>query len=659
MIKNKKIWAIVLSILILVVTIIPSSYTNAAGEFTVAGGTANVKAGQEVSVDVNLVNNPGISAINLYYTYDTNYLTLKNVENKISKFTMTNDITTVWDAASNYTEDGILATLTFEVAKDTPSGNYAIAINFLSASNDSFQSVTAQTTPATVTVEALPVAATGLTLNKNSLSLVTGDSETLFATISPDNATNKAVLWKSSDTTVATVDSNGKVTAMKKGTATITVTTEDGSFTDACEVSVACSHANTTIHPAVESTCLIQGNNTYTICDDCGIVVSGSDEKLPFASHKGGTATCKDKAVCTVCKKTYGDYTSHQLTNHSQNEANHNNTGNIAYWTCDVCNKYFSDAAGKNEIEQKDTVIDKVPHTYDTEWSHDGTQHWKECACGAKTELANHQFDNDCDTTCNAGCGYTRPITHQWKATYSTDENKHWYECEICGEKKEEGNHSGGTATCKDKAVCVVCDKAYGEFASHDMTEKVDATYLKAEANCVGKAVYYKSCSVCGTASADTFETGKVDSATHTGKTEVKDAVKETCTVDGYSGDVYCKDCGVKLEDGKAVPMGHKIIKVNAVSATHEKYGNIEYFVCSRCDKLFAEEDATTEITLADTIIKKQEVNVDNKLDSEKAESPKTYDSSMYIIWAVLLFISVSVFISMKVYGKKRRNFRF
>ncbi|MBQ2985915.1 MAG: Ig-like domain-containing protein [Tyzzerella sp.] len=497
----------------LIATFIPSPYTNAAGEFTITGNSVNVKAGKEVSVNVSLVNNPGISAINLYYTYDTNYLTLKNVENKVSKFTMTNDVTTVWDAASNYTEDGILATLTFEVAKAAPSGDYTVGINFLSASNDSFQSVTAQTTAATITVEALPVATTGVTLNKNSVSLVTGDMETLIATVTPDNATNKAVSWKSSDTTVATVDSNGKVTAMKKGTATITVTTEDGSFTDTCEVSVACSHANTTVHPAVESTCLIQGNNTYTTCNDCGVIVSGSDAKLPFDSHKGGTATCKDKAVCIVCNKAYGEYAGHQLTNHPHNESNHSKAGNIEYWTCDICNKFFNDAAGKNEIEQKDTVIDKEPHSYNTEWSYNGTQHWKECACGEQTELANHQFDNDCDTTCNAGCGYTRSITHQWMSAYSTGDNKHWYECEICGEKKDEGNHSGGTASCKEKALCEVCNKSYGELKAHVLVEKVDNRYLKAEANCVAKAVYYKSCSVCGTASTETFKTGELDSS--------------------------------------------------------------------------------------------------------------------------------------------------
>ena len=82
------------------------------------------------------------------------------------------------------------------------------------------------------------VSVTGVSLNKTSLSLVEGGSETLTATVSPDNATNKAVSWKSSDTGVATVDGSGKVTAVKAGSTTITVTTTDGGKTATCSVTV-------------------------------------------------------------------------------------------------------------------------------------------------------------------------------------------------------------------------------------------------------------------------------------------------------------------------------------------------------------------------------------------------------------------------------------
>ena len=90
------------------------------------------------------------------------------------------------------------------------------------------------------------VAVTGVTLSKTSLSLVEGGSETLTATVAPTNATNKAVSWKSSDTGIATVDNSGKVTAVKVGSATITVTTADGSKTATCSVTITSKTINVT-----------------------------------------------------------------------------------------------------------------------------------------------------------------------------------------------------------------------------------------------------------------------------------------------------------------------------------------------------------------------------------------------------------------------------
>lgn len=82
------------------------------------------------------------------------------------------------------------------------------------------------------------VSVTGVTLNKTTLKLGKGASETLTATVAPTNATNKKVTWTSSDPAVATVDASGKVTGVAKGTATITVTTEDGGHTATCAVEV-------------------------------------------------------------------------------------------------------------------------------------------------------------------------------------------------------------------------------------------------------------------------------------------------------------------------------------------------------------------------------------------------------------------------------------
>ena len=82
------------------------------------------------------------------------------------------------------------------------------------------------------------VGVSGITLNKTALNLTIGASESLVATISPSNATNKDVEWTSSNTNVATVDTTGKVTGVSAGSATITVKTKDGSKVATCNVTV-------------------------------------------------------------------------------------------------------------------------------------------------------------------------------------------------------------------------------------------------------------------------------------------------------------------------------------------------------------------------------------------------------------------------------------
>ena len=78
----------------------------------------------------------------------------------------------------------------------------------------------------------------GITLDKTELALTVGDTQTLAATILPSDAANKSVSWSSDKPSVATVDENGKVTAVAEGTAKITVTTVDGKKTADCAVTV-------------------------------------------------------------------------------------------------------------------------------------------------------------------------------------------------------------------------------------------------------------------------------------------------------------------------------------------------------------------------------------------------------------------------------------
>ena len=93
------------------------------------------------------------------------------------------------------------------------------------------------TADCTVTVSKNIVSVTGVSLDKETLSLTEGETGSLTARVVPDNATNQAVTWTSSNTSVATVE-NGVVTAVGAGEAIITVTTADGGKTDACKVTV-------------------------------------------------------------------------------------------------------------------------------------------------------------------------------------------------------------------------------------------------------------------------------------------------------------------------------------------------------------------------------------------------------------------------------------
>ena len=83
------------------------------------------------------------------------------------------------------------------------------------------------------------VAVTGVSLNASSLSLTAGETSYLTATVKPTNATNQNVTWKSANTAIATVNSNGLVTAVAAGTTKITVTTADGGYTASATVTVA------------------------------------------------------------------------------------------------------------------------------------------------------------------------------------------------------------------------------------------------------------------------------------------------------------------------------------------------------------------------------------------------------------------------------------
>lgn len=203
-------------------------------------------------------------------------------------------------------------------------------------------------------------------------------------------------------------------------------------------------------------------------------------------------------------------------------------------------------------------------HTYSTEWSTDETNHWHECTCGDKKDVAAHTYDNACDTTCNV-CGKTRETSHSFGSEWYKNSEKHWHECAVCHTKKDEAPHvydNDCDTTCNVCGAVREITHSYGEAWSNDETN------------------HWHECSVCHT---------RKDEAAHIPGAEATETTAQTCTVCGYA---------IKA------PLGHthRPTIVKRVEPTCEKAGNIEHYKCS-CGKLYYDAAATKEITNAAKII--------------------------------------------------------
>lgn len=139
---------------------------------------------------------------------------------------------------------------------------------------------------------------TGVSLNKTTLSLVVGTDEILTAAIAPADATNKEVTWSSSNEAVATVDATGKVTAIAPGTATITVTTTDGSKNATCALTVTTANSYAWLEAAVIA---VEGNTAKVVGANAGtftkFFVNTTETAGNIADLTGVTGTVELKAT--------------------------------------------------------------------------------------------------------------------------------------------------------------------------------------------------------------------------------------------------------------------------------------------------------------------------------------------------------------------------
>ena len=145
-------------------------------------------------------------------------------------------------------------------------------------------------------------------------------------------------------------------------------------------------------------------------------------EKLNFAAHTGGAATCNAKKKCSICGQTYGE-------------------------------------------------LDPNNHTHLSDWASDETHHWKTCsACNTIIEKTAHSGGTATCTEakrceiCSQSYGELNPSNHTDLSGWASDETHHWKTCSACNTDIEKTAHTGGTATCNAKKKCEICNQSYGEF---------------------------------------------------------------------------------------------------------------------------------------------------------------------------------------------------
>ena len=152
---------------------------------------------------------------------------------------------------------------------------------------------------------------------------------------------------------------------------------------------------------------------------------------------------------------------------------------------------------------------------------------------------------------------------HNFGTDWKTDATNHWHECSICKVQSDLSAHTGGTATCTEKAVCEVCGLPYGNVLSHDFN---GGTWQS------NADEHWKKCSNCDAVDAEfphEWNDGEV-------------TLKSTCTTAGQKT-FTCTVChATKAETLDA--LGHEFVNHNAKAATCTEKGWKAYDTCSRCD---------------------------------------------------------------------------
>lgn len=336
----KKIISLLVVVILLTVTGVSNNTVYAQEQTYFEVSNVEGECGEQISVDVSIVNSPGFGGMAYDVTYDNSALKLvsyslglgSNICTDSGVDTYSDKVNFQYAGTSNIEGDGVLVTFIFEII-GTGDSNITVVPEEGTTfyyENRTEIDFTLRNAMGTVTIKEKNVPVTGVSVDK-TLALNSGESKKINYTLTPEGATNKVVSFKSDNDAVAIVnETTGVVTAIKEGNANITITTVDGNFTDTCVVTVSCAHSSKTDVKEKESDCKTKGWDSYMKCNDCGQLLARDGiteiEDIPFRpisqEHVGGNATCVKKAVCTVCNCEYGDVAAHNFATALSSDSN-------------------------------------------------------------------------------------------------------------------------------------------------------------------------------------------------------------------------------------------------------------------------------------------------------------------------------------------------
>ena len=366
------------------------------------------------------------------------------------------------------------------------------------------------------------------------------------------------------------------------------------------------------------------GNGAQSGSD--GAEVSPDISKLTTEGEIKYYAPGADMATAAPTMTFTGTACSHTLVKYDAKAATCTEKGNVEYWHCSVCGKNFTSEACDTEIANVETEKNANNHS--------GTPAWVQT-------VATHEQKWNC---CNAVVVANEP--HEWKNG----------KCSECGYACL---HSGGTATCTEKAVCEICNQSYGDLAPHELTHIAAKAATAAE---FGNTEYWH-CDVCDKYFSDENSTNEIALAdTVISKLAPKIIAGDGATVTqgekkalSFTSDAAFDDFLRVEVDGKTVNESSYTVKSGSTVVTL----NADYVATLSVGEHTLGIVSESGTATAKFTVNKKAAETTGKTDKPTTDdnktSPQTGDGSNLALWFALLFISGGTVIGTTVISRKKK----